>query len=225
MNILKRQAADVTLIEDHKRHAQQELYRKYFGKYIRNSGAGWLVIVDLDEFLYAKSDEGLANLLSTLPEQVGSVSIPWKMFGSAGHVAHPTGRVVDNFLLRQKYDDNHQVNVKSVYRINAIRMQDIDPHTSGIEEGFVYVDDAFRPIKRDNLMQTSERKLREALLALNHYPIQSEEFFRDVKIPRGDVHCAAGEGIRDMAYFKSYDKNDVTDGELSAKSSRTTRNE
>ena len=44
-------------------------------------------------------------------------------------------------------------------------------------------------------------------IRLNHYPIQSEEYFKKVKMTRGDAHFR--ENIRDMNYFKAYDANTV----------------
>jgi hypothetical protein len=42
---------------------------------------------------------------------------------------------------------------------------------------------------------------------LNHYPIQSLEYFQKVKMGRGDVNSPSTDGIRDMDYFRRYDKD------------------
>ena len=40
---------------------------------------------------------------------------------------------------------------------------------------------------------------------LNHYPIQSLEFFQTVKMTRGDASTVASDSVRDMGYFERYD--------------------
>jgi hypothetical protein len=44
----------------------------------------------------------------------------------------------------------------------------------------------------------------------------SEEYFKEVKMSRGDVNTDKFETIRDMSYFERYDKNgsEVKDEEL-----------
>ena len=52
---------------------------------------------------------------------------------------------------------------------------------------------------------------------LNHYAIQSESLFRNVKMSRGDVNSAEYAQTRDMSYFKRYDINQIQDRELAEK--------
>jgi hypothetical protein len=47
------------------------------------------------------------------------------------------------------------------------------------------------------------------LIHLNHYPLQSLEFFQKVKMTRGDVACKEYDNIRNMDYFNEYNKNAV----------------
>lgn len=54
-------------------------------------------------------------------------------------------------------------------------------------------------------------------LHLNHYAIQSYEWFKNVKMTRGDVSSSIYEGVRNDEYFRKYDTNDVFDNELSLK--------
>ena len=57
----------------------------------------------------------------------------------------------------------------------------------------------------------------EAPLHINHYAIQSWNWFRDVKMTRGDVHVSQNENVRDRKYFDKYDRNDIEDNELALK--------
>jgi hypothetical protein len=42
---------------------------------------------------------------------------------------------------------------------------------------------------------------------LNHYPIQSLEFFQKIKMTRGAADVPWSENVRDMNYFKNMDQN------------------
>jgi hypothetical protein len=48
-------------------------------------------------------------------------------------------------------------------------------------------------------------RIANKLIKLNHYPIQSLEFFQKVKMTRGSANVAKHDKIRDMDYFKRYD--------------------
>lgn len=43
-------------------------------------------------------------------------------------------------------------------------------------------------------------------IRLNHYSIQSLEYFKNVKMTRGDVSTLENESIRDITYFEHYEK-------------------
>ena len=51
-------------------------------------------------------------------------------------------------------------------------------------------------------------------IALNHYAIMSKEYFKKVKMTRGDVATNQWNTIRDWNYFADYDNNEVEDNEL-----------
>ena len=44
-------------------------------------------------------------------------------------------------------------------------------------------------------------------IRLNHYPLQSLEFYTKVKMTRGDVASQEYENVRDMKYFEEYNKD------------------
>lgn len=64
-----------------------------------------------------------------------------------------------------------------------------------------------------------ESVIAHSALNLNHYPIQSLEWFKKVKMTRGAVDAASGDHIRDLQYFQNYDQcsNDLEDLELAQK--------
>jgi hypothetical protein len=214
VDILRAQP-DVTLVEDHAKHAQQTLYNKYFDMHIRGE-YDWVVVVDLDEFIYARRyDQTIQSMVARVGAHVGSICVPWKMFGSSGHVAHPPGRVVDAFQWRMRPITPHKREVKSILRVKAVK--NIEVHDSELYSKFIYVDAGLLPCDKNWGQETSEDDYQNHVLALNHYAIQSEEYFREVKMTRGDVSSDQFENVRDMKYFGDYDHKDVIDTELADK--------
>jgi hypothetical protein len=64
----------------------------------------------------------------------------------------------------------------------------------------------------------TENILKTSCLHLNHYRIQSWDFFRKVKMTRGDVFQKnENSAVRDKKYFKKMDFNDMVDTELKRK--------
>jgi hypothetical protein len=63
----------------------------------------------------------------------------------------------------------------------------------------------------------AEANIRDGIWQLNHYAIQSHDWFMEVKARRGDVSTGSLDGVRDEAYFTAYDQNDVTDTQLADK--------
>ena len=64
----------------------------------------------------------------------------------------------------------------------------------------------------DNLIRTSLQKISEDILKnsflhINHYQIQSVEFFQKIKMIRGDATDNKKNNIRDMNLFIKIDKN------------------
>jgi hypothetical protein len=67
----------------------------------------------------------------------------------------------------------------------------------------------------------SEELLKSYCLHLNHYPIQSLAFFRDVKMKRGSADYIEYDKVyNQMQYFYDYDVNDIVDDELATLASR-----
>ena len=58
-----------------------------------------------------------------------------------------------------------------------------------------------------NVENISKSITENEKIRLNHYPIQSVEFFEKVKMTRGDVASRDWDNIRDMNYFYKYDEN------------------
>lgn len=75
----------------------------------------YFAVIDADEFLYPSDInlrllEVVENVFSK-HKNVGSIGIPWVLFGTSGHKKPPSGLVTDNFLFRSRDTD---VTIKSI---------------------------------------------------------------------------------------------------------------
>lgn len=197
----------VSLVKDPKRYSQKGHYNKYIFP-IKNISE-WFLVCDLDEFVYArKMFKTIPEYLKSLNETVGNVLIPWKNYGSSGHIQHPKDGVVKNFTKRQHYLKETTNNVKSIIRSKylnffSIHVQDCDADKLKIRSDNKILDNLIRT----SLQNISEDILKNSFLHINHYQIQSVEFFQKIKMTRGDVSTAKKNNIRDMNMFIKIDKN------------------
>merc|ERR1719343_610961 len=74
----------MTVKRDEKRHIQKSVYNSLLPTLQKNHPNDWVLIVDLDEFLYARPPETIPSYLSMTPHDISQVLVNWKMFGSSG---------------------------------------------------------------------------------------------------------------------------------------------
>jgi len=141
----------------------------------------WLIICDLDEFYYGFPDR-LSEMLNNF-SKYDIIYSNWRMFGSDGLEKHPEN-IVKSIVWREP-----KIHGTTKYIFKPSKISDfnkVQVHA---------VDD----IENST---TENEKIR-----LNHYPIQSKEYFTKVKMTRGDVATEGWNNIRDMNYFHKYDQN------------------
>ena len=210
----------VILHHDARLHAQKTIYNEHL-KRLRPQ-CHWLVICDIDEFIYARYPyQSCIDYLRQLPPWISSVQLPWKMFGSSGHVQQPSVGIRAGFTRRANTDATKRphpcmqkdgtIQGKSIIRCS--RARNLEIHRVNLlwgsrilPDGSKANDHEFQPI--------SERQLAVSKLHLNHYAIQSLERFQSIKMKRGDVNSKDFETARTMNYFHSYDHNECLDDEL-----------
>jgi hypothetical protein len=144
----------------------------------------------LDQFWFCKDGRTLAQAVQAY-EDYYVVYANWTMFGSAGHDRHPVSL---RMCLTQKSPalGPHGC-TKYICRTRAItKRRSIGMHK-------VFGACSSRTISDNGLLQ------------INHYPLQSREYFQDVKMPRGDAINPALDNIRDWHYFETYDRPCVVD--------------
>jgi hypothetical protein len=176
---------------------QRDLYNHYILPLIKESQ--WLLMIDLDEYLWSPIQLNLCELLMNQCMHLAQIQIEHTLFGSSGHIKQPKN-VVGNFFMRtkeqptttssegmRKYIVNTNFDFSSLNIHHATFTNKDYEHTNF----FLCVDSNY--------------------FILNHYRIQSLEFWENVKCTRGD---ADNYRTRNLELFKFCDINDVEDKRL-----------
>jgi len=219
----------VNLVVDPTKHKQTELYNIYYLNECKKYQ--WALVCDLDEFVYSrKGFSSIKEYLKSTPANVSQIFIPWKIFGSCGYDTfdkkHPSC-IVKSFTKRTNYDkdDNFQGVIKKaddkysftkcIARTKFIKNIGIHSHLT-INSNHICSDSLSNIYSDSCFSKINENILEDAALPLNHYPIQSLDWFMRVKAARGDVHGLEKDTVRDENYFKAFDSssNDLVDDEL-----------
>jgi hypothetical protein len=206
----------ITLFREKRRHYQEKAYNEHI--FPIKDQTEWMIVCDLDEFIYGKKDS-IADFIGGLPHIVNGVRLPWILFGSSGHVAQPRS-VVDGFRKRRRYPKGGIEVAKNIVRTRDVMRFGIHVHTIN---GWVVFDGCCRSVKNETSGEQDEDYIRDAALLLNHYRIQSWDWYRQTKMTRGvalDNPDAAFrlEGYKvDEKYFTDNDFDDVVDDTLATK--------
>jgi len=223
-----RHANRVTVLSDDRIHAQQQIYNDTYQNHIKNSDCEWLIVCDLDEFFYSRNGfNAIPDYLSTVPDNISSISIPWKIFGSSGFDAQPRSGVVRNFTWRDKYpDDCPKTRVgmacpgwmSSKYIVRNRSVEWLGNHNATLLDGQAILSNS-DPCDKDSLFQPISESLLAAMnIHVNHYAIQSRQYYRTIKMTRGSVSSAnSAELYKSTTYFQLFDQNILSDCELARK--------
>ena len=175
---------------------QSMIYEKYFRSILNQSK--WFAILDLDEFLYSPSDIHLPNIFEKY-NNYSQIRVNWLHFGSNGHLYQPHS-VVEGFLKRAIID-----NTKTYFS-----------HKTIFKGADLVSFDVHSPIVRNRQIYLQYHETIIPDLIINHYNIQSQDFYLRIKGSRGDVNnWFDNQNLkRDLTLFEQYDVNDVYDDRL-----------
>lgn len=174
----------------------------------------WAIVIDLDEFMYARKNYNtIKQYLSSLDTNINQIYIPWKMYGSNGHV-NQTENIIHYFLKRDIYNNSRLINGKCITRTKKLIKIDLHQSFTNSNGLIITSDGNIKQHRDNNFIYISEELLNNSCLHLNHYAIQSWEFFSKIKMTRGDASSSSINHIRDKNYFDAYDNNIVLDDEL-----------
>ena len=180
----------ITLYKLYEKYKQSEHYRYVYDKEKLQEKTKWLIVADLDEFYYCNNSK-ISNELKKY-EDYDFITSKWKMFGSNNYIEHPK----DIRTSLTKRVEKLSILGKYIFQTKNIYSEAIDIHELNIGS-------------YNNKIELSE------IFRLNHYPIQSKDFFEKVKMTRGAADQLANENVRDWNYFNSYNQNnDYEDNDL-----------
>jgi hypothetical protein len=171
---------------------QMDIYNRFILP--RISETEWLIICDMDEYLWSPATYRLYTLLSTNFNNLAQIQVNHTLFGSNGHINQPPS-LVAGFTKRSKEMPSESkcykyiLNTKYGFKsLNVHHATFINPEDQ--EERFkIFPPEWFR---------------------LNHYSSQSKDFWKNIKCTRGDADYFRVRTVDD-GYWKSIDCNDVED--------------
>lgn len=172
---------------------QRNLYTNYILPHIKETK--WLLIVDLDEYVWSKIDTNLCNILKS-SENYAQIQIRQTIFGSNGHIAQPK-YIVKSFTKKIKDNSNdrkYKYLVNSSYEFSHLNIHHadfLDTNLTNDYSKFIIIYPEY--------------------LIMNHYCCQSREFWNNTKCTRGD---ADNYLVRIHEDFHHYDINEEEDFEL-----------
>lgn len=191
---LVKKRKNVTVLPAPKQHAQAANYNEIGYPWLKEHGITVLAIVDMDEYVFGTDGKNLkehVTELFSIPVRPSSYSIQWTMFGSSGFEKQPHS-IRESFVWKKKDLD---WNIKSIMWLDDVLPGGLDLHSSKV---------------------SGIQVKNPPGLQLNHYTIQSREYFEKVKMHRGDATTpdTVDANRRDWGYFSRYDFREVEDTKL-----------
>jgi hypothetical protein len=177
---------------------QKDMYNTYILPHINNKNTEWLLMVDLDEYVWSPQNKDLNEILSQC-SHFGQIQVNHTLFGSNCHITQPDS-IVNCFTKRSSCIDTKEPLGNFKYFINSkFEFISLNVHHA------TFAIDEYHSNKNIfiNLGQTYFR--------LNHYCCQSLNFWINTKCTRGD---ADNYKERKSEEFYIYDLNDVEDYDL-----------
>lgn len=170
------------------KHKQVEHYRNVFDNENLKKKTKWLCICDLDEFFFG-TEQKLVDALYEFDEY-DVINTHSFFYGNDNLINHPKDIRIENI-----YRTNDIINGnKYIFKPASIN------NSSEIWIHWLVEPGTFR--KKIDLNETfTDTKIR-----LNHYVIQSLEYWQNIKMKRGDVNNIQNENIRDMNTYYFYEK-------------------
>lgn len=166
----------------------------------------WMAFIDGDEFLFPSQHRIMEDALRSFESfQMAALGVYWKCYGSNGHVSDPTGLIVENYPRHSKSDFLPNRHIKSIAKGGSA----IHPNRSHFfESSLGTFDEQLRPIT-NGLMEHLEPSYN--FFRINHYAIQSREYYFTVKHHQDAADLPAGTRRSD-AFFDAHDRNEECDG-------------
>jgi hypothetical protein len=178
----------VTVIPAPEPHAQSKHYNTIALPWLKEHKYDVVGVVDLDEYAFGLPGltlKGHLEQLFAVKPRPSQLLLKFHMFGSSGLIRQP----------------------KSIRKAFTWKKREVMRHNT---KAFLWVQDIIRiGVHRSRVR--GDTIIAPPGLQLNHYVIQSREFFKKVKMTRGDAVKGEWDTARDWKYFRRFDTNEVND--------------
>lgn len=205
---------DAPLLHHQKQYYEESLF------WLHNERIDIAVFADLDEYFFSLDGRSLQEILlefffDPYMDDVSELFVPWSMFGPSGFVQQPKS-VRESFTWRRRDGPGIQyTNGKTFFRVRDVSNAEI--HVPQIRNGIlVYAGDRFEGEVFPDMFDPNvvDENTSGPPLQLNHYLVQSEEFYKTVKMKRGAADIPEHSIIRTWEYFREHDYHDMEDKAL-----------
>jgi len=167
----------------------------------------WMAFIDGDEFLFPSNKESIQDALTAYNSlSLSALGVYWKCYGSNGHINEPSGLVTENYVRHSKPDFAPNQHIKSIVK----GKENINPNRSHFfqtEHGTF--DEHLRPINSGHMANYTPSY---DVFRINHYVVQSKQYFSETKQGIGAADLPSGNGKRTDEWFTFHDTNDDDDG-------------
>lgn len=170
--------------------------------------ARWIAFIDIDEFIVPKLHSTAVDFLRGM-ERFTAVEINWLIFGSSGHEKRIAGGVMQRFTRHSLPDYEQNRLVKSI--VNPTRILAFFGAHRAVRL-FGKAADATGTVVKKSFWHRPPAG--QDIIRIHHYAVKSREEFLE-KRERGRARPGS---LRNEAYFKRYDKNEVEAGGNSSNS-------
>jgi hypothetical protein len=181
------------VIEPYYLGRQRNLYNRYILPHIKETK--WLLMVDIDEYVWSKKNVNISHVLLTEFEGLGQIQLRESLFGSNGHITQPR-TIVNSFTKRCR---EHRTGKYKYFLHSAYEFSSLNIHHADFANA-EYIQDFSKFIV-----------VFPEYFIMNHYNCQSREFWDTVKCTRGDSDHYV---TRLPEHFALYDINEIDDFEL-----------
>lgn len=195
----------ISLVKDSTRlpsGTQSFLYKKIFLDKIKNETI-WIIVCDVDEYIYARNGYNkITDVLNKLPQNIEKIWLNWKIFGSNGHINQPSSTLSAFTKRSNTYLKNfgHGKCISRTRNLDSFGCCGHNVVIIGNNISYTANGDNF-----DNF-DFNEENCNKLNLHLNHYMLQSEEYYLKIKCIRGGGESGLS-GKYTLDFFKNNDKN------------------
>ncbi len=167
----------------------------------------WMAFIDGDEFLFPTQVSSIQEALAPFNgASLSALGVYWKCYGSNGHIAEPKGLLLENYPRHSTTDFGPNQHIKSIVRGGA-KVNPVRSHLFDTELGTF--DEHMRPITSGYMVNYQPTY---DVLRINHYVVQSQQYFFEIKQGIGAADLSSGAGYRTNSWFDVHDRNEEDDG-------------